>query len=211
MKQVTSGSGSTTQPPSYATRKLLLRDEGLSQLAYVDLSDSTKNWYVKVPVGRDLQLVGNNRVLIGTGTGYEERDITTGNKLFEITSFNGTIAARRLRNGNTLLTGLNWQGKKGTVLLEIDKNGAIQRTINFPAFAYVRLMRQTTAGTFLIAADDTVFEGNTTGEIIWQAKLTGREKPHAWQALRLANGQTIVSGGYTADLQLFSADGNFVS
>ena len=83
--------------------------------------------------------------------------------------------------------------------------------INFPAFTYVRLVRETAAGTLLITADDTVFEGTAEGNIIWQAKLTGREKPHAWQALRLANGQTIVSGGYTANFQLFDADGKFQS
>jgi len=196
---------------SYNSRKLLLRDEGLSQLAYVDVADSTNNWYVKVPAGRDIQLVGNNRVLIGTGTGYEERDIKTGNKLFEITSFNGTIAARRLRNGNTLMTGLNWQGKKGIVLVEVDKSGATQQPINYPDFAYVRLVRETTTGNFLVAADDTVFEGDAAGRILWQAKLSGREKPHAWQALRLANGQTIVSGGYTANLQIFGKDGKQLS
>ena len=86
------------QRPDLRTRRMLLRDEGLSQLSYVDLSNPTGNWYASVPSGRDLQLIGNGRVLIGTGTGFEEREITTGKKVFELNSYTGTVAARRLRN-----------------------------------------------------------------------------------------------------------------
>jgi hypothetical protein len=189
---------------NYNSRKLLLRDEGLSQLAYVDVSNPEKNWYVPVPAGRDLQLAGNDRILIGTGNGYEEREIATGKKLSELTAFPGTIAARRLRNGNTLLTGANWQGKKGIVLVEVDASGTIKRTINYPGFDYVRLVRETPSGNFLITADNIVFEGNDLGAIVWKVNIKGVDKPHAWQALRLANGQTIVSTGYSKNFQLFS-------
>lgn len=198
------------QTPGYNKRQLLLRDEGLSQLSYVNLADPASNWYVPVPMGRDIQLVGNGRILIGTGTGYEEREIATGRKVHELTSFPGTIAARRLRNGNTLLTGLNWHGKEGIVLVEVNGNGSIQRVIAFPGFPYVRLVRETVSGTFLIAAEDIVLEGNASGEIIWQAKVAGMAKPHAWQAIRLANGHTVVSTGYAKNLQVFAADGRLL-
>lgn len=191
-------------------RRLLLRDEGLSQMSLIDLHNPSANWYLPVPAGRDIQLVGQNRVLLGTGNGYEERDINTGNKLFEVTSFPGTIAARRLRNGHTLLTGANWQGKQGIVLIEIDENAVVKKTIVYPGFSYVRLVRETAAGNFLITSDETVFEGNAAGDIVWRATIVGREKPHAWQALRLANGQTIVSSGYAGNLQFFSADGSLL-
>lgn len=202
--------GATAQMPDRNSRKMLLRDEGLGQLAYVDLANPQKNWFVKVPAGRDIQLVGNGRVLIGTGTGYEEREIANGNKVNELTSFEGTVGATRLKNGNTLLTGLNWQGKKGIVLLELDNGGNIQRTINYPGFLYVRLVRETMTKTFLIVANDTVFEGNAAGNIIWKAKIKGPENPHAWQAARLINGHTIVAGGYAANFQVFDAAGNRV-
>ncbi|MEO7531875.1 MAG: hypothetical protein ABIS69_10700 [Sediminibacterium sp.] len=192
-------------------RRFLLRDEGLSQLAYVDQSDPSKNWYTPIPTGRDIQLIGNGRVLIGTDNGYEEREISTGNKIYELTSFAGTIAARRLSNGNTMLVGVNWQGKQGIVLVEINANGSVQRLITYAGFTYARLMRETVNGTFLITADDTVFEGDLSGKVIWQAKIKGRDKPHAWQALRLANGQTVVSTGYAANLQFFGKDGNLVN
>ena len=193
--------------PDPNTRQLLLRDEGLSQLSYVNMTNPQANYYLPVPAGRDMQLVGGGRVLIGTGTGYEEREISTGAKVHELTSFNGTITARRLRNGNTLLVGLNWQGKQGIVLVEVDKTGSIQRMIVYPGFNYVRLIRETVSGTFLITADDTVFEGGADGSLLWQAKVTGRDKPHVWQALRLKNGKTIVSGGFAANMQIFDKNG----
>jgi hypothetical protein len=199
---------SNKQPTNnYETRRLLLRDEGKSQLAYIDIANPGKNWYVPVPAGRDIQLVGNGRVLIGTGNGYEEREIATGNKVFELTTFTGTVAARRLRNGNTLLTGVNWQGKKGIVLVEVNATGTVLRTINYIAFDYVRLVRELPSGNFLITSNKTAFEGNDAGAVVWQAKIISAVDPHAWQALRLANGQTIVSGGFSKNFQLFNADG----
>ncbi|MGI8583167.1 MAG: hypothetical protein ACR2KX_13270 [Chitinophagaceae bacterium] len=205
-----SSSGIINKTSNYNERRLLLRDEGLSQLSYIDISNPKANWFVPVPIGRDMQLVGSGRVLIGTANGYEEREIATGNKVSELTSFPGTVAARRLKNGNILLTGVNWQGKQGIVLVELNKSNTIRGMIVYPGFNYVRLVRETILGNFLITADDTVFEGTADGRIIWQARVTGLPKPHAWQALRLANGQTIVSGGYAKNFQIFSAEGKLL-
>jgi hypothetical protein len=196
-----------SQSPDNSKRRFLLRDEGLSQMSYIDLANPSTNWYIPVPPGRDIQLVGHGRVLLGTGNGYEERDIITGNKLYELTTFPGTISARRLRNGYTLLTGVNWQGKQGIVLVEVDENAVIKKMINYPGFNYVRITRETSSGTFLVTSDQIVFEGNANGDVLWQATITGKDKPHAWQALRLSNGQTVVSGGYAASLQFFGPDG----
>jgi len=190
---------------------MLLRDEGISQLSYIDIANPANNWYVPVPPGRDMQLVGNGRVLIGTGNGYEEHEIATGKKVYEVTSFPGTLTAHRLRNGNTLLSGVNWQGKQGIVLVELNSTNNIQSLIVYPGYDYARLIRQTVSGTFMVTADNTVFEGTADGRIIWQATVTGLPKPHAWQAIRLANGQTIVSTGYAKNFQVFSAEGKPVT
>ncbi len=197
------------QSTDYPNRKMLLRDEGLSQLSYVDLANPSANWYLPVPAGRDMQLVGGGRVLIGTGNGYEEREITTGNKVSEMAAFAGTLTAHRLRNGHTLLSGLNWQGKQGIVLLEVDANGTVFKTVAF-AGGYPRLVRETNSGTFMITSDDSVFEGTKAGEVIWRAAVASKVKPHVWQALRLANGNTVVSGGYSANLQFFSPGGKLI-
>ena len=209
---VSSCSPLLSQKADYAkTRKLLLRDEGLSQLSYVDISNSEKNWYVPVPAGRDIQLVGQGRVLIGTGNGYEEREISNGTKVFEITSFPGTQTARRLRNGNTLLAGANWQNKQGIALVEINQRGDVLRTVVYPGFSYVRCIRETVKGTFMVTADTLVFEGDADGNIIWKAEVAGPPaKPHVWQALRLGNGQTIASTGYAKNFQVYDSAGKLV-
>jgi len=191
---------------SRGSRKFLLRDEGLSQVCFVNLDDSTANWQVKVPPGRDLQLVGKGSVLIGTGNGYQEIDIRSGKTLKEISDYSGSIMARRLKNGNTMLVGLNWENKKGIVLLEVAPDGAKKKVLNFPEYNYVRLVRETPKGTYLITANNVVFESNSTGEIIWKAKLTGPEKIHAWQALRLKK-KTVVSTGYGVNFQVLKKDG----
>jgi hypothetical protein len=205
-----SSSVSGQSPASYNHRRLLIRDEGISQLAYLDLTNPAANWYMPIPGGRDMQLVGNGRILVGTGTGYEEHKIGTGKKVYELTTFPGTVAARRLRNGNTLLTGVNWQGKQGIVLVEVDAAGATQHLVTYPGFDYVRLVRETASGNFLITANNILFEGNKNGDIVWKAVIGDAEKTHAWQALRLVNGQTIVSTGYAKKLELFSADGKLL-
>ncbi len=195
---------------AYTHSKLLIRDEGLSQIAYVDLNSTSANWYLPIPAGRDLQLVGAGRLLAGTGNGYEEHEIATGKKVYELTNFPGTIAARRLRNGNTILSGVNWQGKQGIVLVEVDAAGAVLHLYNFPEFNYVRLVRETVAGNFLVTADNVIFEGNKNGDVVWKVIIGEPAKTHAWQALRRANGQTIVSTGYQKKLELFSADGKLL-
>ena len=169
-----------------------------------------KSWNVAIPKGRDLQLVGKGRVMIGTLTGYEEYDIRTGNKSLVFDAFPGTISCRRLRNGNTLLVGLNWQESEGIVLLEVDADGAVKRKIVYPDFKYARLVRETVNSTYLITANNLVFEGDTLGNVLWQAKMAGNDNPHAWQPIRLANGQTVVAGGYTGNIQFFNSNGKVV-
>jgi hypothetical protein len=196
--------------PVHAQHILLLRDEGMSKLSLVDMKTPGKDWQVPVPAGRDLQLVGRGRVLLGTATGFEEREIETGNKVVEASSWPGTITARRLSNGSTILLGVNWLGRQGIVLLELNGKLAAIDTIAYAEFRYARLLRETPAGTFLIAADNTIIEGDRSGNITWRAAIVGHESPHAWQAVRSAGGETIVSSGYPSDLQIFSGEGKLV-
>ncbi|MBX2844480.1 MAG: hypothetical protein KTR26_22145 [Flammeovirgaceae bacterium] len=191
-------------------RSFLLRDEGLSQLSFINLANPSENWFQPIPKGRDLQLIGKGKVMIGTENGFEERLISTGEKTGEITTFPETITARRLRNGNTILVGLNWENEKGIVLLEVNKEGSKINKIVYPDFIYARLLRETPQGNFLITANDLVVEGNRKGEIVWKAKVGGRENPHAWQAIRLPEGKTIVASGYGGSIQIFNEKSNLV-
>jgi len=191
-------------------RHLLLRDEGNSVLHYVDLGVPTNTWHAPIPVGRELQLVGDNRILIGTENGYEERSAVDGSLVFAQDDFAGTVSARRLRSGNTVLAGIDWQGETGVTLIEIDAAGAEQHRIVFPQFDYVRLVRPTPTGNYLVTSNTTIFETDPAGSIVWQVTVQDSTEPHAWKALRLPSGETIVSTGYEASLQRFSAAEQFL-
>ena len=199
--------GANTDPDQ---RELLLRDEGNSQLHYVNLGNSAANWHVAVPAGRDMQLVGSGRVMIGTDNGYEEHDIATGAKVAELTTYAGTLSAHRLRNRNTMLVGVDWQGQSGIVLAEVDSGGGVVRTIAIAGYDYARLARPTPSGTFLVTSNRTVLEVNENGDIIWQAAIQYSGEPHSWLAVRLPSGETVVGAGYAANLQFFSAQGTFL-
>jgi hypothetical protein len=184
-------------------------DEGLAQLFYVNENAPAKNWLVPVgqPQARDLQLIGGNRLLVGHDTGYAEFDLATGKKLAEVASYKGVASARRLPNGHTLLTGVNLGGATGVVVLEVDAANTVVNKIVYPG-NYVRLMRQTAKGTFLLMTDTTIREGDATGAIVWEAKIDGFR--HAWKALRLPNGNTFASAGYGAFLVELDPAGKIV-
>lgn len=186
-------------------RKLLLRDEGNSALHYLDLAEPSSSWHQAVPVGRDLQLVGGRRLLIGTENGYQERSLDDGALVKDVTTFPGTVGAHRLHNGNTLLTGVDFHGGQGIVLLELNAQGGVARQLQYPG-TYVRLVRESKADHFLITAENKVFEGDAQGKVGFQVTVQGHAMPHAWEALRLASGDVLVSGGYAASLQIFGAD-----
>jgi hypothetical protein len=187
-------------------RKLLLRDEGNSAVHYVDLADVSKNWHQNVPIGRDLQLIGGRRFLIGIENGFQERSLVDGAVTKEVTTFPGTLAAHRLHNGNTLLSGVDFHGGKGIVLVEVTPQGGVGRQIEYPG-TYARMVREAGDGHFLITADTHVFEGDAAGKVVWDVPVQGGPAaPHAWEALRLPGGDVLVSTGYAASLEIFGAD-----
>jgi hypothetical protein len=203
---VTGAGGGGASPGT--PHKLLLRDEAQSMVSYVEIGNPAAGWHVTVPYGRDLQLVGNGNFMIGTNNGWEERSLTDGSPVVQQAAFPGTLSAHRLRNGLTVLAGVNWQGGTGVVLAEVDASGAVTQTIGLPDFSFVRLVRQTSTGTFLVTVDDAVIETNATGNILWRANVprVNQTASHVWQALRLPTGDTVVSTGYAASIEIFGPD-----
>ena len=61
---------------SKAPRRLLLNDEGSSALHYLDLDAPSRSWKFS-GAGRDLQLIGGERVLRSTPTGFVELDLNS--------------------------------------------------------------------------------------------------------------------------------------
>jgi hypothetical protein len=177
--------------------EFLAIDEGLANLLHVDERDASKNWIVSVghPQARDMQLIGGGRVLIGHDAGYTEFDIATGKVVKELASYKGVTSARRQPDGHTLVVGVNLDGATGVTVLDLDDANVVKDKTVF-AGNYVRLLRQTRQGTWLMMNDTMIREGDRTGNIMHEWKVPGFR--HAWKAVRLNTGHTIASAGYGA-------------
>jgi hypothetical protein len=184
-------------------------DEGHATLLHIDERDQSKNWIMPIgqPAARDMQLVGGNRILIGHHHGYSEFDITQGRVVKEFAALEGVTAARRQANGHTILAGVNLAGSPGVVVLELDaQDREVHRAI-FPG-DYVRLIRQTDAGTYLMSCNTMIREGSREGTYLREFPVAGFY--HAWKAVRLPNGNLLVSAGYGAFLVELDPAGNVV-
>lgn len=184
-------------------------DEGLAQLLRVNENDPSKNWIVPTghPQARDLQLIGGGRVLVGHDAGYSEFDLATGKNLKEVANYKGVTSARRLPNGHTLLAGANLDGEKSVVVLEVDSTNAVKNKTVFSG-TYIRLLRETPQGTWLMMNDTMIREGDRGGKLLHEWSVPGFK--HAWKALRLPNGHLLASAGYGAFFVELDANGTVI-
>ena len=195
-------------PPPIRHRFLAI-DEGLGMLLHVDERASARDWCVPIgqPQARDIQLVGGNRVLIGHHHGYTEFDLATGAMVRAFTGLEGVTAVRRQPDGTTLVAGVNLAGKVGVAVLALDPADRIVRRAEYPG-DYVRLIRQTAAGVFLMCCNDRIREGWPEGGYRHEFPVEGFY--HAWKAVALADGHLVVSAGYGAFLVELDAVGGVV-
>lgn len=174
-------------------------DEGLGTLLHVDQRKPEHNWVV--PIGReqarDLQLVGGHRLLVGHHLGYTEFDVRTGQTLKEVISMPGVTSVRRLINGHTRLAGVNLLGETGVVLAELDSEDQV-RSKRVLEGDYVRLIRETSAGTFLMMCNTKIRVTDLSGATLREISVNGFA--HAWKAVRRPNGNILSSAGYGAFL-----------
>jgi hypothetical protein len=195
--------------PTAIQHEFIAIDEGHATLLHVDERDQSRNWLV--PIGqlaaRDMQLIGGNKILIGHHYGYTEFDLKLGRVLKEFNSLEGVTAVRRQPNGHTLIAGVDIPGAKGVAVLELDANDReIHRAI-FPG-DYVRLIRQTHEGTYLMSCNDRIREGSRDGKYLREYPVEGFY--HAWKSLRLPNGNLMVTAGYGAFVVELDAQGKIL-
>lgn len=185
--------------PSSIRHEFICIDEGLGMLLHVNERDPARDWRVSIghPEARDMQLVGGNRVLIGHHHGYTEFDIATGRSAKEFKSLTGVTAVRRQPNGHTIIAGVDLVELTGVVVLELNQNDQEVHRAIFPG-DYVRLIRQTEPGTYLMCCNDRIREGARDGTYLREFPVDGFV--HAWKAVRLANQNLLVSAGYGAFL-----------
>ncbi len=199
----------STKPVTPIRHRFIAIDEGLGNLLHIDEAAPSKNWRVPIgsPEARDLQLIGENKILVGHHRGFTEFSIETGGVAREFASLEGVTAVRRQPGGHTLISGVNLAGATGVVILELDANDREVHRAFFPG-DYVRLIRQTNEGTYLMCCNDRIREGSRDGKYLREFPVNGFF--HAWKAVRLANKNLLVSAGYGAFLVELDPDGNIL-
>jgi hypothetical protein len=192
----------------FSKRRMLLRDEGDPHLHLIDLSlpPAQQNvWSTPTdgPWARAMQLIGNGQVLGGRNDGYEVYDLKTGAIVKRVTGFGNTMSAYRLANGETMLT------RSGTVLDFLGPDDKIKHSISYAGYGYVRLGRPTRNGTFLVPSDQTLFEGDANGKVLWTAHGTGWG--HIWEPLLMGDGNTILCTAFGKSCDIIDKNTHMVT
>ncbi len=196
-------------PLSTICHEFVAIDEGLVQLLHVDQRNPSRDWVAPIPhlQARDMQLIGDGRLLVGHHNGWSEFDLETGTLLDDFGPYEGVTAVRRQKNGHTLVAGVDIAGASGVALLELDVSRNEVRRAVYPG-DYVRLVRQTAQGTLLMSCNDRIREADTHGNYLRDYPVEGFY--HAWKSLRLPNGHLLVSAGYGACMVELDAEGNVI-
>jgi hypothetical protein len=197
---------SSAQPVKH---DFLALDEGLMNVMHVNEANPKQNWLVHVghALPRDMQLEGGGRLLISHDQGYCEYDIATGKLLKDVALYHDVSSVRRLPNGDLILAGVDFDGKKlnrghdpvgdpagrHVLFVEYAPDGSVVKRTTYVG-DYLRLVRQTPKGTFLCACNTLFREADGNGNWIRDIPVEGFH--HAWLALSLPNGDTLMSAGF---------------
>ena len=192
------GAGGKGGPVTH--NELILYDDAGGRLLYVNNANPSANWTNMSGSGRDMQLIGGGKVMLGKSDGWDEYLLSTGAKSGGVHGIAGTQTVHRMADGNTICA---TAGAGGIVLKMVDATGQVKSMITYAGFNYVRMARPTAAGTFMVAADTVAFEGDATGKVLSQATIPGGR--HTWKAMRLANGNFAVTSGYGATLLVYDS------
>jgi hypothetical protein len=187
--------------------RLLAIDEGRQLMHLIDTATDTFHWTLDLaayPLARDLQRLDEERVLVGYDRGFFELDIASGRVLASCERWTEVTAVHRRADGHTLVTGWNLDATFGVNVLTLDAAGELVSTARRDG-DYVRLMRPTADGTYLLCTNDHILE--TTPDLATVGRFAAPGFEHAWKAERLEDGTTLVSAGYGAFMALFGADG----
>ena len=196
------GGGGSANPPGPSTHDELILYDDDGKLWYVNNKEPSRNWSVSSGTGRDLQLVGGGKVMLGKSNGWDEYQLSDGKALSGQHGFSGTQSAHRLADGTTMLASV---ANNSIVLKMVGADGQVARSITYSGYGYVRLVRPTAKGTFLVTADTQVFEGDAQGKVLTTWTIPGKGQ-HVWKALRLESGNTVIATGYNATLMVYGPD-----
>jgi len=184
-------------------------DEGLQTLGLYDTTKPGEGWTLslkELPLARDIQRLSSDRALVGFDRGFFEVEISTGRVVTTRDVWRNVTSVRR-HAGKTLLTGVGLEARLGVTVVTLNANGALEKVVR-RAGDYVRLMRPTPEGTYLLCTNDHILE--TTTDLVEIRRLVAPGFLHAWMPYRFADGSTLVSGGYGAFMARFDAEGKLI-
>lgn len=183
-------------------------DEGRQTLGVYDTDAPGVGWQLslaELPLARDLQKLEGGRALVGFDRGYFEIDLATGHPVKVVDRWKGVTSVRRVGE-TTLVAGVDLDGP-GVTVITLDALDAVVATARREG-SYVRLLRPTPTGTWLLGTDDHFLETDT--DLNELRRLAAPGFRHAWMAHRYADGTTLVSGGYGPFFAVFDANGVLV-
>jgi hypothetical protein len=207
-------SGCTAGTPGcypFASRRMILRDEGDPHLHLIDLGKPANNWSTPTDGAwaRTAQLVGipagstTPQVMGGRADGYEYYDLATGKISHVVNTFGNSQSPYRMRNGNTMLT---ITGGTITLLDPTDKKIA---SVTYPGHGYVRLGRPAparagifTGDTFLIPNDTTLFEGDLNGKVLKSISNGASGWGHIWLPLVRKDGSVLLGTAFGSSVDV---------
>ena len=191
--------------------RLLGIDEGRQHMSLIDTAAAAPLWVIDLeayPLARDMQQLDAQRVLVGYERGFFELETGTGRILADCARWSGVTAVTRRADGCTLVTGFDLDGQGGINVLTLDRDLNLVHSAHREG-DYVRLMRTTAQGSYLLCMNDHILE--TTPELVELKRFAAPGFEHAWKAERLDDGSTLVSAGYGAFMARFDADGQPVA
>ena len=195
--------------------KFLVNDYWTGKIHYVNQSDLSQSW--SEPWGgksADLQLIGNNRLLVSKSDGWAVYDLTTRAKVDEVklTGIVGISTVRRLPDGRTFV-GVTEKidGKEAVAVVELDAANHVIRKTTFPQFHTLHFMRRTPQDAWLLSVFRSAVEVSLAAgladdkRVLHEYKLPRGAKAH--MAVRKPDGNVLLAGGYAAALFEYKPDG----
>jgi hypothetical protein len=198
--------------------RFLAFDYWKKTLWYVDQFEPAKNWQMPWGGGiKDFQLIGNHQILVPEGNGWAIYDLLRREKIdsYQKPEFAGTTCVRRLRDGRTFV-GANQKSadnQDSVVIFELGKQNKIVNQSRFD-LRTLRLMRRTFEDRWLLGEFDGATEVSLAPDLRDQDRVLRRFKMprprNAYMALKQANGNVWVAGGYAGALFEYRADGTLI-
>lgn len=187
------------QLPPQMIHKVIVADEGNGKVHCINLANPSERWSITT-ANRDLQLIGSDRLMVSVGDGYAEYNVKTGAFIKKV-SVGGTVQSVFRLSDTATFIGID--GNPASIR-EVDSTGKEIRKINFAVNASIRIIRPTSDGTFLVGGKvaGTMYECDSTGVIQWEVQAGGEP----YMALRLPNGNTLISTGFGCQMVLVDAE-----